>query len=244
MSSIQGKITAGYLILAFGVGSFVLFASADLRFLERRVQEGVAIAAFQETAQEMRRHEKNYFLYRARGEAGEDLAAGRSSAVELAAGLEGAALSAVASGDELAALKRTLGDYRRLLDQATPPEGELRAAGHALSEQSERLSERERASLVTTARQSRHLLFWSVGALLLLGLAGGQVMYRIVGRPLRQLEEQLEPLAQGRFNAFAMVSDDREIVSFTQALNRMLEELELRRRQVLQSEKLASLGTL
>lgn len=244
MSSIRGKITFGYLILAFGVGGFALFASADLRFLERRVQEGVAIAAFQETAQEMRRHEKNYFLYRARGEAGEDLAAARSAAVELAAGLEGAALSAAASGDELAALRRTLGDYRRLLDQPEPPEIELRVAGHALSQQSERLSERERASLVATARQSRHLLFWSVGALLLLGLAGGQVMYRIVGRPLRQLEEQLEPLAQGRFHAFAMVSDDREIVSFTQALNRMLEELDLRRRQVLQSEKLASLGTL
>jgi signal transduction histidine kinase len=41
-----------------------------------------------------------------------------------------------------------------------------------------------------------------------------------------------------------MVSRDREIVSFTAALNRMLEELELHRRQVLQSEKLAALGTL
>ncbi|OGT90197.1 MAG: hypothetical protein A2514_10750 [Gammaproteobacteria bacterium RIFOXYD12_FULL_61_37] len=244
MPSIRGKITAGYLILAFGVGGFVLFASADLRFLERRVREGVAISAFQETAQEMRRHEKNWFLYRARGEAGEDLTTARSAAAGLAQGMEGAALSTVASGDERATLKRNLDQYRHLLGQAEPPETELRAIGHELSEQIERLSERERTSLVATARQSRHLLFWSVGALLLLGLAGGQVMYRIVGRPLRQLEEQLEPLAQGRFHAFAMVSDDREIVSFTLALNRMLEELELRRRQVLQSEKLASLGTL
>jgi signal transduction histidine kinase len=75
-------------------------------------------------------------------------------------------------------------------------------------------------------------------------LAGGQVLYRVVGRPLRQLEEQLAPLARGRFRSFSMVSKDREIVSFTQALNRMLEELDLHRRQVLQSEKLASLGTL
>jgi signal transduction histidine kinase len=41
-----------------------------------------------------------------------------------------------------------------------------------------------------------------------------------------------------------MVSEDREIVSFTAALNRMLKELELGRRQVLQSDKLAALGTL
>jgi len=79
---------------------------------------------------------------------------------------------------------------------------------------------------------------------MLLALAGGQLLYRVVGRPLRRLEEQLQPLAEGRFQAFKEVSGDREIVSFTAALNRMLEELELRRRQVLQSEKLAALGTL
>jgi signal transduction histidine kinase len=244
MSSIRGKIILGYLALTAGVGGFVLFASADLLFLERHVHEGVAVSAFQETAQEMRRHEKNYFLYRARGEAGADLAAARAAAAQMAASLDSADLVAVARGDELSALKQALGRYRSLLERAAPPESALRAAGHDLSLLSEHLAERERASLVATVRQSRHALLWSVGVLVLLALAGGQLLYRAVGRPLRQLEEQLEPLAQGRFRTFSMVSTDREIVSFTQALNRMLEELDLRRRQVLQSEKLASLGTL
>jgi len=251
MSSIRGKITVGYLALAFGVGGFVLFASADLRFLETRVREGVAISAFQETAQEMRRHEKNYFLYRGADELEEARVLAGRLAQQLAD--ETQALASVARNDEMPALGRAIQRYRRLIEQPIEfagmngnagAEAEIRAAGHTISEFSDDLALRERASLIATLRQSRHALFWSVGLVVLLALAGGQLLYRAVGRPLRRLEEQLEPLAEGRFQAFSMVSKDREIISFTAALNRMLGELEMRRRQVLQSEKLASLGTL
>jgi signal transduction histidine kinase len=242
MTSIRSKIILIYLALALGVGAFVLFTSFSLRFLEQRVNEGVAIAAFQETAQEMRRHEKNFFLYRATA----DLDAARDLASELERQLDKdrGILAELAQGDELPALSRALASYRRQLDGPSVDDDTVRASGHVILTRSESLAERERASLGGSVRQSRHALLWSVGVLVLLALAGGQVLYRVVGRPLRQLEEQLEPLAQGRFRAFSMVSKDREIVSFTLALNRMLEELDLRRRQVLQSEKLASLGTL
>jgi signal transduction histidine kinase len=240
MSSIRGKILLGYLTLALGVGAFVLFASADLRYLEQRINEGVAISAFQEAAQEMRRHEKNYFLYHAPA----DLLAARDLALDLNNRLEGDSQVALALGRELPELISAVQRYRRLIVEGVPVEGAIRATGHDISTRGERLAERERASLVETVRQSRQALFWTVGVLVLLALTGAQILTRIVGRPLRQLEEQLEPLAQGRFQSFAMVSNDREIVSFTQALNRMLGELDLRRRQVLQSEKLASLGTL
>jgi len=242
MTSIRGKIILIYLALALGVGAFVLFASYNLRYLEQRVNEGVAIAAFQETAQEMRRHEKNFFLYRAQA----DLDAARNLAAELERLLvkDQTILAELTRNDELPMLARTLALYRAQLTSATVNDDVLRATGHAILTQSENLGNRERASLVAGARQSRHFLLGSVAVLVLLALAGGQVLYRVVGRPLQQLEEQLAPLAQGHFRAFSMVSKDREMVSFTLALNRMLGELELRRRQVLQSEKLASLGTL
>lgn len=242
MSSIRSKITIIYLALALGVGAFVLFASASLHFLEQRMTEGVAVAAFQETVQEMRRHEKNFFLYRAQA----DLDAAQALAVELEQrlGMDRAVLAELAAADELLALARSLTRYRRLLDDDTRAEADLRGAGHEILTRSEQLAERERATLSGSVRQSRHALLWSVGVLVLLALAGGQVLYRVVVRPLRQLEKQVEPLAHGEFRAFTMVSKDREIVSFTQALNHMLEELELHRRLVLQSEKLASLGTL
>lgn len=249
MSSIRGKIILGYLALAVGVGGFVLFASADLRYLETRVREGVAISAFRETVQEMRRHEKNYFLYRGAGELDE----ARVLAVRLVDQIdsEAQALASVARAGELPSLQRAIQRYQELIEHpiefgVTPSVAEsvLRSVGHEISEHSDHLAERERAALIATLRQSRHALLWSVGLVVLLALAGGQLLYRAVGRPLRRLEEQLEPLAEGRFQSFSMVSHDREIVSFTTALNRMLEELGLRRRQVLQSEKLAALGTL
>ncbi len=250
MTSIRGKLTLGFLALAIGMGGFMLFASADLRYLENRVREGVAISAFREAAQELRRHEKNYFLYRGTDELDE----ARSTAGRLVRMLDGEAssLASVARSGELPALQRAIRLYLDLIERpiefgeegGLSAESEIRAAGHEISERSDRLAERERTLLVDILRQSRQALFWSVGLVVLLAIAGGQLLYRAVGRPLRNLEAQLAPLAEGRFQNFTQVSEDREIVSFTAALNRMLAELELRRRQVLQSEKLAALGTL
>ncbi len=243
MASIRGKVVLTYLALVLGVGVFVLFALANLSYVERRIDEGVAIATFLETAQEMRRQEKNYFLYRARP----DLDAAYRSASELERLLEkdGALLATLARPEELRALGQALTRYRVQFDDADGVDKRaIRAAGHDILMRGEHLARLERAHLGGSVRQARDALLWSVVVLVMLALLGGQVLYRLVGKPLRQLEAQLEPLARGRYSAFSMVSGDREIVSFTQALNRMLHDLESRRRLVLQSEKLASLGTL
>ncbi|MBP8284583.1 MAG: hypothetical protein KAX46_11845, partial [Chromatiaceae bacterium] len=247
MPSILGKIILAYLALAVGVAGLVLFTSADLRFLESRVREAVAITAFQDDAQEMRRHEKNFLLYQAPSE----LTAARGLAKGLAGRVtsDGEVLARVLPGEELAAMSAAIVVYRSLLD---PPgldasdtqAARVREAGHAISEASDRLAERERGLLIETLRQSRQALIWTLGLVALLALAGGQLLWGAAGRPLRRLEAQLKPLAEGRFQAFAEVSRDREIVSFTAALNRMLEELESRRRQVLHAQRLAALGTL
>ncbi len=51
-------------------------------------------------------------------------------------------------------------------------------------------------------------------------------------------------IAEGRFDQLTPPSLDREFVTLTDAFNRMLRELEIRRKRMLHSEKLASLGTL
>ena len=102
MPSILGKIILAYLALALGVAGFVLFTSADLSYLESRVREAVAITAFQDDAQEMRRHEKNFLLYQAPGE----LAAARGLAEGLTGRVtrDGEVLARVLPGEELAAM--------------------------------------------------------------------------------------------------------------------------------------------
>ncbi|MBS1189540.1 MAG: signal transduction histidine kinase [Rhodocyclaceae bacterium] len=244
MPSIRGKVYGGYLVLAVAVGIFATLAAADLRFLEKRVQEGFAITTFQASVLELRRHEKNYFLYRSRGEGAIQLALARESAAHLRERLDSREIRAAIAESEIQALTATLDRYRALLAKATPLDRELRAVGQEILQHGEQLAERERTTLATAVRDSRQMLLWAAVVLVVVALVCGRMLYRAVGRPLQALEHQLEPLARGEFRAFSMVSRDREIVSFTQALNRMLDELDLRRRQLMQSEKLASLGTL
>ncbi len=244
MSSIRGKIFLSYLSLAAAVCLFALLVAADLRFVERRVQEGIAIAAFQEQVQEMRRHEKNYFLYRTLGEGTTELAAARETATHLLDRLDGPDLAVMTIDTELSKLKLAFQRYQLALAESTPRSEVVRDAGHDILTRSELLAARERTSLTHSVQQSRQVLLVLAGALVVIALLSGQVLYHFVGRPLNELEKQLAPLARGEFNGFAMVSNDREIVSFTQALNRMLHEVDMHRRQVMHSDKLASLGTM
>ena len=70
----------------------------------------------------------------------------------------------------------------------------------------------------------------------------GRQLKRVAVTPLKQLESRLKPIAEGRFKHLQPPSNDREFVTFTDAFNRMLKELEIRQKRMLQSEKLASSG--
>lgn len=247
MSSIRRKIIFGYSLLAGGVAAFALLAWADLRWLEQRIEEGIAVSAFQESALEMRRHEKNHFLYGGAEELEQALQLAAETGTRLGEWRE--AFAIVAPELDTAALGKALEQYRRLLtEQRQAPAAALaqkiRNVGHEISTAADYLAAHERTALAATVQHSQRLLFLGVGVVILLGIVGGQVLSRVTVRPLRQLEAQLKPIAAGDFAHFPQVSDDREIVSLTAALNRMLDELEARRRQVLHAEKLASIGVL
>jgi signal transduction histidine kinase len=66
----------------------------------------------------------------------------------------------------------------------------------------------------------------------------------MVVKPLKMLEESMGVIAEGKFERVSINSHDREILSLANAFNTMLKELEVRQRHLVQSEKLASLGTL
>lgn len=246
MRSIRGKIGLAYGALALLGLVFMAIVYADLRYLERRIGEGVAVSDFRERTLEMRRHEKNFFLYRD--------PADRFAALELADGIASDLsarrelfLELLAAG-ELDGLVNALGEYRALFDATDAldagKEQALRAFGHAISDAAENLSRRERAALVQSVRGSTRAMILFALAVVVLGLLAGQLIARMVARPLRQLEDELLPLAEGHFSQFTAPSRDREFVSLTQALNRMLTELDVRRRQVLHADKLSSMGVL
>ncbi len=250
MSSISARITAGFYALAFLLLALSAFTFVDLQFLARHIREGSAVSSLVEYLMEARRQEKNFLLYQVQ----EELVAALQQSEMAERLLDDNVLlfDTLCNRRPCARLRDDLINYRSALwDLIDVPQesiaqsaGEVRQAGHRLTEIAQSLSEQERTSLSAVATQSGRWLLAVVISIGALGALVGHAVARSVARPLRRLEADLAPIAAGRFRELPAPSRDRELVSLAAAFNHMLGELEARRRQLLHSEKLASLGVL
>jgi signal transduction histidine kinase len=123
-------------------------------------------------------------------------------------------------------------------------EGEIRKTGKDIITIAEDISKAERKNLQTMLYNSQRILIFSVIFLSILVIVIGQIILKLIIKPLKELEKSMEIIADGTYRDVNINSKDREIISLTNAFNKMLHELELRQRHLVQSEKLASLGTL
>jgi signal transduction histidine kinase len=250
LSSLRGKITTTYVVLVVATLMLAAFAFLDLLFLERQVREGEVVSELQNAVLEMRREEKNLFLYG-------DIDALTRADVYAATSLtiiqrdKNALMSIMPRADRLHIIDN-LNEYRIRLNswgEALPEErvyleDKIRVVGHQIYLSAESLASLERSMLEVAIQESQWFLFVF---LLIIGLAifiVGRQLRQVILTPLRKLEAKMKPVAEGRFNHLRPPSSDREFVAFTDAFNRMLKELEVRQRRMLQSEKLASLGIL
>jgi len=247
--SLRGKIRLAYSSLAMIVITLCGIAVFDLMFLERQVNEGVAVSDLNNAVLEMRRQEKNLFLY---GDP-DALTETRMHAEAALAILhsEQSVLGTVSTTPLLASLADTIEAYRVILaDWHTdhPARGDLetdlRERGQQISSFVDGIARSERLALASAVRKSRSWLLLSIVAVGVLVFLVGRHLALAVVTPLRRLELNLAPIAAGRFDHLEAGSRDREFVAFAEAFNRMLRELDTRRRRMLQSEKLASLGVL
>jgi signal transduction histidine kinase len=252
MPSLRRKIVWGFYAFAVAIAAVAVFAWLDLRYVERRITAEVAVSHFTDAVLEMRRYEKNYFLYRSR----EDHDTARDFALRAASVLkqDAEAFRRVVSTTELLALESLLTHYLSLLESAqpvrpglpvpVPTQDAIRETGRLLIARAEDIARQERAALVRALSQSRIAFFASLSAIVVVGALIAHWLARAAAQPLALLETQLRAIGAGRFDHVEPTAPDREIVSVAAATNRMLSEIDARRRQLVQSEKLASLGTL
>jgi len=249
MSSIHAKITTAFSLMTGVIVLIAILAVIDLAVLERQITEGTAVAGLKDTALEMRRYEKNLFLYHDR----EALAEVRHYRDAAAVMLEERhqSLASVADGDALRTLEADLRQYAQVLARLdAAPEGDsrledlLRTVGHQITTATEEMAQTERRFLAESASRARWGLVIAILLVILAVAAIGRVFAAAVVKPLRRMEADLSPIADGRLDHLEARTGDRELVTFAAAFNRMLAELESRRRRLLQSEKLASLGVL
>ncbi|MBI4756635.1 MAG: HAMP domain-containing protein [Betaproteobacteria bacterium] len=248
MNSLRQKITFGYAAIGAIVVALSVLSFLELRLLGEKIVAGERIGEFFGLTLEVRRFEKNYFLYHQ----ATDLAENRAYLAEAATLLRDrlAPFEALEDPSRIARLREELTRYAALMEEysrdADDPalEGRIRQSGKEIVTVAERLSRTERVMLQAMLDRHRQLLIASVVMVAVLVVVIGQLLSRRVSRPLKELEDSMEAVAAGRLAKLEMAAHDREIVSLTQAFNRVLQDLEVRQGQLLRSEKLAALGTL
>ncbi|MBI5752966.1 MAG: HAMP domain-containing protein [Hydrogenophilales bacterium] len=253
MNSLRQKITFGYYAVGTLIVGLSLFAFVELRLIENKILAGGRISEFFDATLEIRRFEKNYFLYRQAA----DMSETRRYVLQAQALLREnhGVFDAIASAariavlqDELAQYTVLMGEYESLGDAGTARtealEMRIRKAGKEIVTLAEEIARTERTSLQSSLDRHRRVLVISIAVLVLAVVVIGQLLSRRVARPLKSLEDNMEAVAQGRLTQLERESDDREIASLTHAFNHVLQELELRQTHLVRAEKLAALGTL
>lgn len=251
--SIRKKITLGYYAIVAIIAALSLFTFMELRFMEEKIRFREIISEFFDAILEIRRFEKNYFLYGQRSDYMENIEYLNRTKELLAGNIKD--FKSVATPRQIDALNNNLNKYKELMDryahltkkepaQIINMEQDIRKSGKEIITIAEDILKTERQHLQSFLSRSQSLLIFSILIVSILSVALGQILSRIVARPLELIEDSMAAIADGKFEKIYINSKDREIYSLTNAINKMLRELELRQRHLVQSEKLASLGTL
>jgi signal transduction histidine kinase len=254
MNSLRRTVSLGYQALATIIVGLSLFAFFELRLVGEEAIAGERVSEFFGITLEIRRFEKNYFLYHQEV----DLSENRDFVSRALGALTDnrSAFATFASPAELLSLQQTLRRYDGLMaeyalrhDTAPARAAELalaiRSDGKVIIDSAEEIARTERQFLRDSLARQGQLLLGSIIFLVILAVAIGHYLSRRVARPLKRLEAGIEDIASGRKARLDMVSRHREVASLIQAFNHVMAELELRqKRQLVRAEKLASLGTL
>ena len=248
--SLRGKITLGYYAVAAIILVASLFFVGELRTLEARVVLGQRATDLFNTALEIRRFERNYFLHHQAVDLEEN-----ARYIQLAQAMltdNRADFAAIASQARLDELRMRLNDYQQQMmafaatDQRPIEsiEPRVRLLGKEVVAIAEDMAGSERHQIQTTLASFRMLLLGVILCMALLIVVIGRALSLRVVRPLKEMESSVAAISANRRETLTAPSNDREILSIIDAFNHMLKELDLRQKSLMRSERLASLGTM
>jgi signal transduction histidine kinase len=248
MRSLQAKIVLVYLALAALIVGLSAVALIELDRIADKAREGSKVAELADATLEMRRFEKNHFLYHQPSDL-EDHARFADRARDLLK-RDAEALDALAGRNTSSGLINDLGRYTEAMAaHARAPLNEdlantVRALGNRIVTVGERVALLERQSLNAALAAHQRNLLVSLAVVAALLTLTGVLLARQVTRPLHAMESRMEAVASGQLTRLALDSPEREFVSLAEAFNHVLDELERRQHTLVRAEKLASLGTL
>lgn len=251
--SLRKKITYGYLAVALVILAISLFAYAEFRLIEEKIYLGERVTTLFDTALEIRRFERNYFLHGQET----DLAENRRYVNELDSLLnqDWPDMALLGAQHDVAQLHADLQTYQALVTDYSGKrqshnihvpilEDRIRTIGkHIVLVVTDMLNS-ERQLVGLSLAKLRNILIGTIITVAISVLLIGHALSRRVVQPLTLLAHNVDTFSRGKRDSLPLPSNDREVVSIINAFNHMLKELEVRQKHLLRSEKLASLGTL
>ncbi len=252
--SIRKRIIIAAVIQAIVICLICVFGYLSFKAVLTKLQAIEIIDDVNISFLEMRKAEKNYFLYQDLGSLDELLQIGKNrydvlqaSRSYLVSGLHGL------SDQEYTSLLQNLRHYLELVQQALnnkkiPPqsEAEIRKLGHELTEQSATLLARERKTVSYIISYNIIMLIVSLVVIFVIQVVLWQYFFRFLIQEITVMEQLIKMVSEGRFREVAArtFSPHNEIQIAVQAISDMARELEKREQELVQSGKLASLGVL
>ncbi len=116
--------------------------------------------------------------------------------------------------------------------------------GRRLTSDIEAVEQSEKERVYRLLNVSRDYLVASLVSLFFLAVLTAFFLIRNVNRPLKRIEAGIRRIAKGEYDKIPKLSSGDEFESLADSLNHMIEELDKRKDQLVQAEKMSSLGTL
>ncbi|MBS3778877.1 MAG: HAMP domain-containing histidine kinase, partial [Desulfovermiculus sp.] len=120
----------------------------------------------------------------------------------------------------------------------------IRDSGHKTIEGLEKGLGQERQEVKRLVHESRLYLFLFLGVILIIALVTFLFLIVNVNKPLKTIEGAIPKIVQGDYRNLPEIRTGDEFERLVESLNTMLQELNRRSEQLIQSEKMAALGTL
>lgn len=252
--SIRTRIAIVFVLLFVLCSAITVAAVASVSTFESKIRFLETAGSFSTEVEEARRNEKNYFLY------GTNLAEALESAGVAGSHLERSAdpMRAVLGDARYDTMRGSFQRYHALLEQLVgledaggggPEKREievrLRTEGAQLLDDANEMIDRERLavnSLLHTAKMAA--IAFLIFMLLVMVLFGGFVS-RAVLRPLNRFVDYVARIGAGNYEPIRPARRYRDEFShLALAFNKMLGEVATRQEQLVQSGKMAAVGTL
>ena len=251
--------TIRWQIMTAFIGCFIFIAViiglnySNFHRLSRSMQFFEVAEELNNNLQEMRRYEKNYFLYRQDFNFEENLTYTNQLALSLQR--EKSSLIAGIGRNNYGHFVDDVKNYARLMkrlhqssckaDGCVQLQEQIRGVGQNLMILADQLVSAERRAINHLLEQMIPLpLISLVFLVILLGFVIFYIGERVI-RPLARITRESEAVAKGTFQRITPYGNDKnEIHHLVSAINRMMTELEKRQEQLIQSRKIASIGTL